>query len=244
MTPLPPIRSSVESSNSTLRDKLPSIDPFPSLPNINDFSRPITDVIDEKNKTIEITPKKNSLPPIGQKQLSEELHQIFPDVDDRIKEKDSSFKERTENIEDLIEKISRNEKSELTFEFEFFNGGKNLKFDSFCNRFSLTTENTEFVNFLQSEYCKKILQNNHLKIHIETGNIDYNDQDTNESIFQFIQNQQNTSKGIIKHNLKFSDDLKKYYKWIFSEFDAQSKSSYDILTLPNVKFLVYRIMIF
>ena len=223
--PLPPIGSSTinEASLSALRNKLPSIDPFLSLPNINNFSRPITDVVDETNKTIEITPKKNILPPIGQKQLSEELHQIFPDIDDKIKEKDSSFKEGTENIEELIEKISKNEESELTLEFEFFNGGKNLKFESFCNRYGLTAENAEFFRFLQSEYCKKILQNNHLKIHIETGNVYYNDQDTNESIFQFIQNQQNTFKGIIKKDLKFSNNLKKYYKWIFNEFDAQTK---------------------
>ena len=94
--PLPSIASEIstpEKSISSLRNKLSSIDPFPSLPNINDFSRPITDIVDEKNKTIEITPKKIPLPPIGQKQLSEELHKFFPDVEDTIKERESSLKE-------------------------------------------------------------------------------------------------------------------------------------------------------
>ena len=214
-TPLPSITSEIlpaEKSISSLRNKLPSIDPFPSLPNINNFSRPITDIVDEKNKTREITPKKIPLPPIGQKQLSEELHKIFPDVNDTIKERENSFKERTENIEDSVQKIGRNEKSELPFEFGFFNGGVNLKFDSFVKRFGLTTENKEFLNFLQSKYCKEILQNNNLKIHIETDNIYYDDRDTNKSIFQFIQNQQNTTKGIIRHDFKFSNNLKPYYK--------------------------------
>ena len=76
-TPLPPILPSIprktsfsppsETSVSPLLKKLPSIDPFPSQPDINDFSRPITDVVDEKNNTITITPKKAPLPPIGQK---------------------------------------------------------------------------------------------------------------------------------------------------------------------------------
>ena len=44
--------------------------------------------------------------------------------------------------------------------------------------------------------CKQILEDNHLKIHIETGNI-YENEDTNESVFQFIENQQDSSKGII-----------------------------------------------
>ena len=82
-TPLPPIlpstpretsfSSPAEASISPLCKKLPSTDPFPSQPNINDFSRPITDVVDEKNNTIMIMPKKAPLPPIGQKQLSQEL---------------------------------------------------------------------------------------------------------------------------------------------------------------------------
>ena len=79
-------------------------------------------------------PKKAPLPPIGQKQLSPELNNIFPDVDNTIKEKADTFKERTLDIDELVEKVSRDEKSEATFEFEFFSGGKNSKFDSFIKK--------------------------------------------------------------------------------------------------------------
>ena len=48
-----------------------------------------------------------------------------------------------------------------------------------------------------------ILQSNDLKIHIETGNIYYQDTDTNKSIFEFMKNQQNISKGVIHTKLKF-----------------------------------------
>ena len=172
-SPLPPIPSDTPQSISPLRNKLPSIDPSPSLPNINDFSRPITELVDEKNNAVEITPKKIDLPPIDQKQLSKELNKLFPDADETIKEKENTFKERTEDITDLVERVGENEKSQLTFQFEFFQGGENHKFDTFMNRFGLTTENRKFIEFLQSEYCKKILENNSLKIHIETGNIYY-----------------------------------------------------------------------
>ena len=219
---------------------MPSIDPLPSLPNINDFSRPITELVDEKNKTIEITPKKIDLPPIGQKQLSKELNKLFPDVDATIKEKEYSFKERTENITELVERVGENEKSHLTFQFEFFQGGENSKFDTFMNRFGLTMENKKFIEFLQSEYCRKILENNNLKIHIETGNIYYNDRDTNKSIFHFIQNQPNITKGVIRQDFKFSGDFKQYFKWILNQFDAHEKTSYDLLSFQNIKFLVYR----
>ena len=55
----------------------------------------------------------------------------------------------------------------------------------------------QFVDLLQSDYCKEVLQSNDLKIHIETGNIYYQDTGTNESIFEFMKNQQDTSKGFI-----------------------------------------------
>ena len=61
---------------SPLRNKLPNIAPLPSKPSVDNFSRPITQLTDEKNNTIEITPKKSVFPPIGQKQLSEQLEQI------------------------------------------------------------------------------------------------------------------------------------------------------------------------
>ena len=113
--------------------------------------------------------------------------------------------------------MGRAEKSEATFEFEFFTGGENSKFNSFVERFGLTTENINFIDFLQSEYCKEILQQNDFKIHIETGNIYYDDKDANESIFEFTQN---NSKGIIRNEFKFDWNYKDYFQWILNEFDA------------------------
>ena len=96
----------------------------------------------------------------------------------------------------------------------------------------------QFVDFLQSDYCKEILQSNDLKIHIETSNIYYQDTDTNKSIFEFMKNQQDTSKGFI-NNLKFDGSYKSYFPWILKEFDAQQKSKYDIFSLKNTKYLAY-----
>ena len=67
---------------------------------------------------------------------------------------------------------------------------------------------------MQSDYCKEIMQSNDLKIHIETGNICYNDSDTNESIFDFMKNQQNNSKGVMNYDL----NLMVYTKIILNRF--------------------------
>ena len=69
-----------------------------------------------------------------------------------------------------------------------------------------------FVDFLQTDYCKEILQSNDLKIHIETGNIYYQE---------------------------FDGSYKSYFQWILNEFDAQQKTKYDIFSLKNTKYLIY-----
>ena len=231
---------SPEGSVSPLRNRLPTVAPLPPRPSDDNFSRPITETTDEKNNTISITPKKPVLLPIGQRQLSQQLQKNFPDVDSTIKEKADTFKERNENIDELVKKISSTEESEVTFEFEFFTGGINSEFNYFVKRFGFTNENMKFVDFLQSDFCKEILQSNDLKTHIETGNIYYQDTDTNGSIFEFMNNQQNISKGVIQTELKFDGSYKNYFQWTLNEFDAQQKIKFDIFSNKNTKYLVYR----
>ena len=186
---------------------------------------------DEKNNTISITPKKPIFEPTGQRKLSEQLQGIFPDVDEIIKKESETFKETSQDLDQIIYKLSKpddyGENDQVTFEFEFFTGGVNPKFDSFVKRYGLANENIQFVDFLQSDYCKEILQSNDFQIHVETGNIYYNDTDTNESIFDFMKNQQNTSKGIVNTNLKFDRTYKNYFQWILNGFEEQEKTRYD-----------------
>ena len=101
-------------------------------------------------------PKNPVLPPIGQRQLSQQLQKIFPEVDSTIEKTFETFKERSEDIDELIKKLGETDENadQANFEFEFFTGGKNQKFDSFIKKYGLTNENMLFVDFLQTDYCK------------------------------------------------------------------------------------------
>ena len=96
-----------------------------------------------------------------------------------IKTKSSTnfnFPDRFEDLDEIINKVSNidnNQDKQKLLEFEFFNGGTNQKFDSFVRKFGLSSENLEFLDFLQWDYYKEILENNDLQIHIETVNIYY-----------------------------------------------------------------------
>ena len=125
------------------------------------------------------------------------------------------------------------------FEFEFFTGGKNQKFDKYIGHFGLSSDNLEFSDFLQSDFYKKILESKDLKIHIETGSIYYKNIDTNESIFEFFKNQQNSSKGNIKFDFVYDGNYDNYFCWILNGLDNQQKSKLDALSYKNTKFLFY-----
>ena len=69
-----------------------------------------------------------------------------------------------ENLTEILSKIG----DEKPFEFEFFTGGENKKFDDTMRSYGLSKDNLEFLDFLQSEICKKILTTNKLKLVIST----------------------------------------------------------------------------
>ena len=63
-----------------------------------------------------------------------------------------------------------------------------------------------------------------MKIHSETGNIYYKNTDTTESIFEFMKNQQDSSKGEINSELSFEGNYNDYYRWILNDCDAYKKN--------------------
>ena len=78
------------------------------------------------------------------------------------------------------------------------------------------------------------------KIHIETVNIYYNNNDTNESIFDFLLKQQDPSKGIINFDFIYGGNYLDYFNWIIEGFTSYQKNKLDVLTYKNSKYLFYR----
>ena len=110
-----------------MRNKLPNIAPLPSKPTIDNFARPITQIADEKSNTIAITPKR-PIPKIEENNLSQQLQSIFPDVNEIIKEESETFKEKIEDLDEIINKVNNidyDQDEQKLFEFEFFTVGAN-----------------------------------------------------------------------------------------------------------------------
>ena len=125
----------------------------------------------------------------------------------------------------------------------FFTGGKNKKFDDIIGGIGPSSNNLDFLDFVQSDQCKQILVNNKFKIHIETGNIYYDDQDTNESILDFFFNQQNPITGVINFDFVYGESYAVYFNWLIKGFGCYQKNKLDVLACKNLKYFII-IMIF
>lgn len=101
-------------------------------------------------------------------------------------------------------------------ELEFYFGGFNPNFFKACAALGLTDDNSNFVDILASDIGSKILGENMLSIHIETGNIFFDGCNTNKSIYDFLIRQQDETKKIIHVTLTYKDSFSNYIFKIFS----------------------------
>ena len=93
---------------------------------------------------------------------------------------------------------------------------------------------------MQSDQCKQILVSNKRKIHIETGNIYHDDQDTNELILDFFFNQQNPITWVINFDFVYGESYADYVNWLIKGFDSYQKNKLEVLACKNSKYLFYR----
>ena len=64
--------------------------------------------------------------------------------------------------------------------------------------------------------------------------------DTNESIYSFFQQQEDSSKAFINFDFIFGDNYSDYFQQIFNKFKAKEDDKYDVLTNKNSKYLFYK----
>ena len=94
----------------------------------------------------------------------------------------------------------------MRYQLEFFEGSQSKELEDKVKLIGISTDSIEFLEFLQSSFYQELLIENKLKIHIKSGNIFFNNLDTNESIYGFFQQQENQSKAKIKpHHFTFTD---------------------------------------
>ena len=204
-----------------------------------DFNRPLTSVIDNANNVIEMAPRvKEKTEQKADINLSEQLAKLFPDVDEKITDKnDQSINQL--RLSDLSETLSKIDKDEVPKQLEFFEGGISREFETNVQSIGLSSDSIEFLDFLQSDVCEDLLKNNKLKIHVESKNIYHDNNDTNKSLYLFFQQQEDQTKKWVDYEFILDESYEDFFMKYLVNINQNEDQKYDILTNKNSKFLFY-----
>ena len=78
-----------------------------------------------------------------------------------------------------------------------------------------------------------------LKIHIDTGNIYYDNTDTNERIYSFLLAQEDNTKKFIDFEFIYNGSREQYFNKYLLKINKKNDDALDVLTNKNSMFLFY-----
>ena len=207
--------STYTTSNSIISFRLPTNNnQSPTIENVTKFGE-IEAVKGEQELPKvknEIDELMKSIPSPPRLELTDGILNVLKDVENVI---NNDFVRVGENDDKDIQKI----KDEYNFddiknEFDdgkvleildiFCGGDNNKKFRINCEMLGLMGGNSRFIDFLCSSVGEQIMQANSISIHLESGNLFYDNFNTNNfntNFYDFLLNQQDQNKLIIKKQL-------------------------------------------
>ena len=100
----------------------------------------------------------------------------------------------------------------------------------------LNESNEHFLDYLLSDFASEVLSKNKMKIHLDTGNIYYNNLNMRGTIYSFMNAQQDKTKKLIDFDLDIKNDLEFYLNKVVA---GVTDDKFDIDTHSTSKFLLY-----
>ena len=183
-------------------------------------------------------------------QLDRNLQEIFPDADEILysgpesREKQKWFPysgiiKGSEKQERHRQRVQDSEPDEIPAELQFFSGEieqADILYDRLGSQ-GLVKNNEQFIEFLATDECQEALQRDGISIYIPTGDIFINNQNTEESIYTFLDNQQDETKKDIPLDFSYDDNLNDYMTKYLPAINDYDEVKYDFLANKNSKFL-------
>ena len=226
-----------------------------------DTKRPITKLVDKEHNLIKVIPKIDTAhsspvctihsPVLGEvfndKNVSSGIQKAFPNVRQKItslselkvlQDNPDALIAEDKELEIILEKIL-NEGSDEHESLKFFFGGDNKTFNNKLIELQLDKGNEGFIEFLVSEFCSRIMKEEKLKIHIESGDIYFDKFNTRETIYDFFKMQQNNEKIFIDHDFYYNKSYQEHFKEYLKNINGEVNARYDYFTNRNSKYLFY-----
>ena len=125
---------------------------------------------------------------------------------------------------------------QLKFVSSGSSGGSRLNIRAVQKIGSLNESNNAFLEYLTTDYGREVLAKNKMKIHLETGNIYYNNKNMQERIYDFLLAQQDETKKLMDYKIDLTDDFDFYLNEIIAPITNDKD---DLDTNSTSKFLFY-----
>ena len=121
----------------------------------------------------------------------------------------------------------------------FFYGGESDNFYRALEFVGLSPMNREFGAFLMSDLGRQVMTENKLSIHVESGDIFYENHNTGENFYNFLLAQQNNDAAFIPKKLYYRRSFESYISQFLQAFSIDDVEKYDLFTHKNSKYLFY-----
>ena len=103
-----------------------------------------------------------------------------------------------------------------------------------------SNENREFIVFLLSDLGQNLMMNNNLSIHTESGNIFYQNFNTNANFYNFILSRQDDQTAPVPKEISYHNSFEKYPQNFLPSFSIDDVKKFDFHANKNAKYLLCR----
>ena len=171
--------------------------------------------------------------------LGNDGEDIISGAPNRQEEEDLIFEKIIDeyNLPDLKDEMD--ETGKVPESIYFFYGGDSDEFVEALKFIGIQGQNREFATFLMSDKGRRVMTQNKLSIHVETGDIFYDNHNTEENFYNFLLSQQNDEAATIKKKFSYSNSFETYITQFLQNFSVNDQEKFDLFSFKNSKYLFY-----
>ena len=138
-------------------------------------------------------------------------------------------------IDDIKETMD--ETGDMPESIYFSYGGDSQKFVDALEFVGLSPINIEFAAFLLSDLGRQTMTKNKLSIHVELGDVFYDNQNTGENFYSFLLSQQNDEVAYVPKKISYINSFEQYITTFLQAFSIDDQEKFDLLAFKNSKYL-------
>ena len=86
----------------------------------------------------------------------------------------------------------------------------------------------------------KTMTQNKLSIHVDSGEVFYDNHNTGENCYSFLLSQQNDEAAYVPKKMSYSKSFEEYISKFLQQFSIGIQEKFDLLAFKNSKYLFYR----